>query len=240
MYKNIKIFSLATKNYKDFCTNFLFGFNNYFLPEANKEFIIFTDDINYHSLQKENITTSFIEHEAWPMITLKRYGNINKFKDRIAEDDLCIFADIDLMPVATIDSLTVNRYFGVEHPGNYYVNNIDSLETNTNSTAYVNIHNLPINYKYIQGCLWGGIGKDFINMIILLKENTEKDLNNNIIAKWHDESHLNKFCIDNFKDFKILPPSCSYPETWSLPIPKYIIHKDKNMEQYPRFEGSKS
>jgi hypothetical protein len=237
MYRNIKIFSLATNNYKNFCTDFLFGFNNYFLPEAGKEFIIFTDDINYHSLQKENITTSFIEHEAWPMITLKRYGHINKFKDRITEDDLCIFADIDLMPVATINSLTVNRYFGVEHPGNYYINNIQSLETNTNSTAYVNINTLPLNYKYIQGCLWGGIGKDFINMISVLQKSTEQDLMNNVIAKWHDESHLNKFCIDNIQDFKFLPSSYAYPETWSLQIPKYIIHKDKNMEEYPRFQG---
>lgn len=239
MYKNIKIFTLATNNYKDFCADFLFGFSNYFLPHINKQFIIFTDNVNHNSFQKNNITTSFIDHEPWPMITLKRYENINKFKDQIAEDDLCIFADIDLMPVAEIDSLTVKKYFGVEHPGNYYVNNLQSLETNSNSTAYVNINTLPLNYKYIQGCLWGGVGNYFTKMVSILQKNTEHDLNNNIIAKWHDESHLNKFCIDNFKDFKILPPSCAYPETWSLQIPKYIIHKDKNMKEYPRFQGGK-
>lgn len=236
MYNNIKIFSLATNNYKNFCTNFLFGFTNYFLPQVNKEFIIFTDDINYPSLQKEYITTSFIEHEAWPMITLKRYDNISKFEDKIAKDDLCIFADIDLMPVAEIGSLAVNKYFGVEHPGNHYVNNINSLETNTKSAAYVNINNLPINYKYIQGCLWGGIGQDFIHMVSLLKNNTEEDLKNKIIAKWHDESHLNKFYIDNINEFKILPASCAYPENWELNIPKHIIHKDKNMNEYPRYQ----
>lgn len=237
MYNNIKIFSLATNNYKNFSDNFLFGFNNFFLPHKNKEFIIFTDDIKYGSFQKSYITTSFINHENWPMITLKRYEYISQFKDKIANDDLCIFADIDLMPVSEIDSLTVNKYFGVEHPGNYYVNNTQSLETNFNSTAYVNINNLPVNYKYIQGCLWGAIGQNFIDMISILKENTEKDLKNNIIAKWHDESHLNKFCIENINEFKILPASCAYPENWTLNIPKYIIHKDKNMQEYPRFQG---
>jgi hypothetical protein len=75
-------------------------------------------------------------------------------------------------------------------------------------------------------------------MIGILQGNVRVDLFNGIIARWHDESHLNKFCIDNFSDFEILSSSYAYPENWQLPIQKIIIHKDKNMEKFPRFEGA--
>lgn len=38
-----------------------------------------------------------------------------------------------------------------------------------------------------------------------LNRNTKEDLDQNIIALWHDESHLNKYVLDR-TDVKILPP----------------------------------
>ena len=38
-----------------------------------------------------------------------------------------------------------------------------------------------------------------------------KDLDNGIVAVVRDESHLNKFRIENINDFNVLPPSYAKP-----------------------------
>jgi hypothetical protein len=35
----------------------------------------------------------------------------------------------------------------------------------------------------------------------------------------------------------ILHSGFAYPETWNLTVPCFVIHKDKNMIEYPRFSG---
>lgn len=239
MYKRIKIFTISTNQYHIFDKDFLDSFSFPFLPNVRKEFFLFTDEVDLDLYKDyDNVNTIYIEHEKWPMITLKRYENISKIFPRINEDDLCIFADIDLEVVREVNEFPVTKYFGVNHPGNYIVDNRQSLEDNPLSKACVDVNFLPPNYNYIQGCFWGGVGTNFINMVKSLEEGTSTDLANNIIAKWHDESHLNKFCIENISDFEIVPSSFAYPENWRLPVNKIIIHKDKSMEQFPRFEGS--
>lgn len=237
MFNSIKIFTLSTNNYVEFNDAFLKSFSNLFIPSMNKQFYIFTDYTDNPLYSNFNVKSFYINHENWPMITLKRYHCMNLISNEIKDDDLCIFADIDLEIIKTIEHLNINSFFGVEHPGNRLVNNNDSLEDNPHSLAFADKHNLPNNYKYIQGCLWGGIGQNFVKMITTLKNNTEKDFINGIVAKWHDESHLNRFCISNINNFEILSPSYAYPENWNLPMEKIIIHKDKNMNKYPRFQG---
>lgn len=236
---NIKIFTIATNNYKNFLNSFLNSFGSLFLPNYEKEFHVFIDDINYIS-DSEYLFKYKVKHEKWPFITLNRYKFISELAPKIENDDLCIFADIDLEIVRPIDTFHVDKLFGVNHPGNYYVDNIISLEDNPNSLAYVDKSKLPDDYQYIQGCFWGGTGECFLKLINCLYNNTRLDYENNVVAKWHDESHLNKYLIENFNDFTILPSSFAFPQNWSLNIPKFIIHKDKNMSEYPRFEGSKN
>ena len=237
MFNNIKIFTISTNNYKDFTQDFLESFNSLFLPDINKEFFLFTDYIDNPIYNNYKINPIYINHESWPLITLKRYHAIANVCGQIQDNDLCIFADIDLKVEKKITSIKIETFFGVEHPGNYYINNLESLENNSKSLAFVSPSEIPENYKYIQGCLWGGVGKNFIQMINILRENTEKDFINGIVAKWHDESHLNKFCINNYQKFIFLSSSYAYPENWNLPIDKIITHKDKNMAKYPRFKG---
>lgn len=238
MFKKIKIFTIATNNYKEFIDDYLESFSSLFLPNIEKIFYIFIDDLNFKinnkSAQVEKIR---IDHKKWPEITLNRYKYIKSILNSPSEDELYVFTDIDLIVNREISALPIDKLFGVSHPGNYFVDNIHSLEMNPLSSAFVDRNNLPEGYSYIQGCFWGGLGNNFLNLINHLYESTEKDLCNNIVAKWHDESHLNKYYINNFNDFKILSSSYAYPENWNLNIPKLIIHKDKNMKEYPRHPG---
>jgi len=63
-----------------------------------------------------------------------------------------------------------------------------------------------------------------------IKNRIDRDLKNNLIAQWHDESHLNRYFIDNCPS-KILPPSYCYGEGMRLPFQKKLIALDKNHKE---------
>jgi hypothetical protein len=65
---------------------------------------------------------------------------------------------------------------------------IGAWETNMQSSAFV-----PRNSRrnYACGGVWIGNRDKFIDFLQVMSVNVQKDLKLNIVAKWHDESHLN-------------------------------------------------
>jgi len=53
------------------------------------------------------------------------------------------------------------------------------------------------------GAFWGGITSEILKLCNTIRANIDKDLEKNIIAIWHDESHLNRYFIDH-KPTKVL------------------------------------
>jgi hypothetical protein len=88
------------------------------------------------------------------------------------------------------------------------------------------------NYKYIAGGFYGAKTEYFIEMNNINYENVLTDLNNNFIACWHDESHLNnyyyKYISNSSKGF-LLDKSYHVPEKLSKNFTNIkIIYLDKN------------
>jgi hypothetical protein len=96
----------------------------------------------------------------------------------------------------------------VEHPGYFrpaltevsrraFASRIRSLliggfgdwETSKMSSAFT-----PRNLreKYVCGGAWFGLKKDFLELCVKARDNVNVDKQNNVVAKWHDESHLNQ------------------------------------------------
>lgn len=235
MDKNIKIaiLTIATNNYKDFLYPLVESIQNKFLTSNQKDIFVFADE-DLISDKYSNIIFNKIEHEPWPYITLKRYHYFSKIVENLANYDMVIYFDCDLEVVQDINEFPICDLFGVVHPGIYVLGKMWDIETNPQSTAYIPPENEGI---YHQGCFWGGSSSEICKMISELKDNTQIDLNNNIVAKWHDESHLNSYLFKNKNKVISMPSSYSYPEKWQLPFEKIIIHKEKNNNQYPRFQG---
>ena len=198
----------------------------------NSDIFIFTDE------SRNDVKCFRAENAEWPFVTLKRFETLRQIYKLVSEYDLILYLDADMEIVSDIpDSvfeLLSSRFIGVSHPANFIHRDFWPVETNNSSTAYLNPEKVG---TYGQGCLWGATSGSFEEMNETLRENVQKDIDNGLVAVWHDESHLNKFFFENSKDLKILSPSFAYPENWNLNVDRIIIHKDKNMTDYPRFQG---
>jgi hypothetical protein len=111
------------------------------------------------------------------------------------------------------------------HPGyfNQPVSNFPYEQEQSSSKAYIKKGE---GKHYFMGGLNGGMTRAYLELVESLKNNTQMDLNNNLVAKWHDESQLNRYMID--KNPKILSPAYGYPEGRKLPFEAKIIIRDKN------------
>ncbi len=63
-----------------------------------------------------------------------------------------------------------------------------------------------------------------------LANNIDIDYSRGIIAVWHDESHMNRYFIDNSPTV-ILSPSYCYPENVNLSYTKRLLALDKNHQE---------
>ena len=86
---------------------------------------------------------------------------------------------------------------------------LGSWENSRSSTAYLE---LKERKNYVHGAVWFGKQDPVMKMCKLLAENIRKDLSSGYIAKWHDESHLNKWAAQ--KSFNTSSPELCFDETY--------------------------
>ena len=236
----VAICFIGTGEYLNFLPNYYENLEKYFLPNAEKTILVFTDgELNE---TPDNLIPYYQEHLEWPYITLTRFEIIQKAKDIISQNDWFVFIDADALVVDTVTEEEffddTKDYFGVHHPCHFlnmppHNQKYGAFETNINSTAAINKDTDDLSV-YFQGCLWGGKVPQVMNLIEELDRRVNVDLENNVIAQWHDESHLNKFLIENKDNTNILGPQFAYPEMFSqyCDFDPKIVHLSKNNSKY--------
>jgi histo-blood group ABO system transferase len=221
--KNIGILIIATGKYDQFIPPLYKSIEKFFCTNHNVKMFVFTDGIIPENSKIEKI---YQEHTKWPNPTLKRYHIFDKHSDFLSKMDYLYYLDADMRVVAPIGEEifpdTESELVGTEHPG-FFGGRRGTYDTNPDSTAYVGNHE---GTCYYAGGFNGGTSEAFLKMSRTIKENINKDLIKEYIAIWHDESHLNRYFIDNPP--KKLSPSYCYPESWNLPFEKKILALDKN------------
>jgi hypothetical protein len=153
---------------------------------------------------------------------------INRIESKANHIDYIYFCNANLLINEPVDETILpnneNEMVGVNHPGQYMLSNTEfTYERNPDSLAYIP---LGEGKYYYQGCFFGGTKNAFLEMSKQLQKNIDEDLSKDIIAVWHDESHLNRYFLDNPP--KLLDPSYSNPEAFYVPFPKRIIQIDKS------------
>jgi len=188
----IGLLIIATNKYISFLNNLLTSADKYFLPNLEVEYFVFT---NHQSLEikiQRPINLINIRHKEWPWMTLGRYEIFSKNKSLFSEMDYLFYCDADMIFCDKIGEEILSDRVATQHPG--FCGGRGTPETNPKSLACV----YPSEgMQYLAGGFNGGTKEEYLKMSEKLSSNIEKDSKNNIIAIWHDESHMNRYFIDN-------------------------------------------
>ena len=227
---NICILTIATNKYIQFVERLYNNLEENFLNGHNLECLLFTE----HDVEtSDNVRVSHIEHEPWPMPTLKRYNYFVKEKEFISEFDYCFYFDVDMGIVDKVGDEVLSDLVATMHPyQSFYPKGERSYDRNSKSLAYVAPGDEGPNYY--AGGFNGGSTKRFLEMSEVIADRVNKDLENGVIALWHDESQMNRYLIDNPPTLSLNPSYCFAEEQMKNPGYPYdpkIIALKKNHDE---------
>lgn len=212
---------IATNNYIQFLQPLIESADKFFLKEHDVTYYIFTNkDIDIKT--DRNIVKIYVEHKAWPWMTLGRYQIFDNNSSELLKMDYLYYCDADMKFINSVGDEILSDRVATQHPG--YYNRRGDPETNPLSLACIFAHE---EIQYLAGGFNGGTSTEYLKMANILSNNINLDYSRGIIAKWHDESHMNRYFVDN-KPTKILDPSYCYPESVNIPFDKKILALDKN------------
>lgn len=230
---------IGTGKYLNYLVEWYEHIEKNFLPGIDKHIFIFTDGEVAEA--PENTSVYNLEHKEWPFVSLERFKTLLTIETELIKFDWFMFLDADTLVLETItpeDIFNSNiPLIGVQHPCHFlnmppHNSYPGAFEVDPKSTACIT--ESDDTSIYYQACVWGGKIPEVLDMIKKLKINIQKDLDNDIIAEWDDESHLNKYFCSNKHLVNTLSPSYAYPEVFSRYCnfePK-IIHLSKNNSEY--------
>lgn len=204
----IGLLLIATGKYDIFIPQLIESADKLFFNDQNFEvkYFIFTDS-NVALNTGRDYEIINIEHKPFPYASMNRFKHFTQNAEKLSNVDYLYYIDVDCRFVDKVSSEILGNLVGVRHCG--YFNGGGTFETNTNSVFYVDIK----KYKYyFGGGFSGGKTKNYLNLSKKCYELIEKDLSNNIIPRFHDETAINFYFLNNPPDVT-LSPSYHYPES---------------------------
>ena len=224
----IGILYICTGDYVVFWEDFYESFKKNFCTSSELHFFVFSDR-NMDFSGKENVHFYKTGHQPWPLVTLMRFHTFLSAEQDLKACDFLFFFNSNMKCVQKVDEKEVlpdesERLVFVRHPGYWKTNKIYvPYDRNPKSTAFIPYSRGSI---YVIGAVEGGRTADFLEMCRTLKGNIETDLKSNVIARWHDESHVNHY-IHTLKKYRLLSPSYCYPVGFDLPVENKIAGVSK-------------
>lgn len=225
----IGILYICTGKYHIFWKDFFISAEKNFFPTEEKTYYVFTDAEEIYAEENHNVKKIYQKNLGWPYNTLMRFHVFLQIETELNKCDYLFFVNANTIITGTIGTDILP---GIENDGlvatlhpMYYNVPIDksTLERNPKSEAYISY---GTGKHYFMGAFYGGSSDAFLKMTHILKEKTDLDLANNIIALWWDESHLNHYLLD--KNPLILDPGYCYPQDLPVPFEKKVYILDKN------------
>lgn len=225
----LAILYICTGQYTVFWKDFYLSYEKYFMPDCKKVYYVFTDSDTIPFEKRDNVVKIYQKKLGWPFDTLMRFHIFLTIEEDLIKYDFIFFMNANCECVDYVSSKDVLKDVSglivVNHPGFWDKNNMRfTYERNENSKAFIPF---GTGDYYVSGAVNGGTAQSYITMMKSLREAIDEDLKKNVIAIWHDESHLNRYVI-GYNNIKVLGPEYFYPEGWHAPFSPKIISRDKS------------
>ena len=141
----ICILTIATNQYLQFVEKLYDDIATKFLPQHEVNCLLFTD----HEIEEtsDNVRVHYIDHEPWPMPTLKRYNYFVKEEDFILDHDYCFYLDADMRIDAPVGEEILDDLVATRHGYQSFHSPQDqSFDRNPESLAYVAPNEKTVTY----------------------------------------------------------------------------------------------
>lgn len=217
----IGLLIIATNKYTQFLQNLITSADNFLLKNFEVTYFIFSNE-ELCIKSNRNIIYTKIEHKEWPWMTLGRYKIFSNNKSKLLEMEYLYYCDADMKFIDEVNDEILSKRVAIQHCG--YYNQRGTPEVNKKSLAYVSNNE---EMQYFAGGFNGGESEEYLIMSDILSNNIDIDYQNDIIALWHDESHINRYFIDN-KPTLILDPSYCFHEGSDKPFTPKLLALSKN------------
>jgi len=230
----IAILYVCTGKYKQFFKGFYESAEKYLLKEVEKHYFVWTDD-TYLKNGLTNVTTIHKECAGFPADSLFRFEMFLQVENELKKFDYIFFFNANALFIQSVgmeilpdeSGLSMGIWPGKrenQHPMFY------PYERNRKSLAYIAPYGK--NYTYYMGGLNGGTSEAYLQMIRTLSHNIREDYKKGIIAKVHDESHINAYMRTHF--CKKLGREFCFPEEWKTEYetPKIILRNKVLLDSY--------
>lgn len=230
----IAILYICTGRYTRFFEGFYNSSEKYFLPDAQKTYFVWTDDESL-GCGLDNVNIYHKECAGFPADSLFRFETFLQAEEELKKFDYIYFfnanAEIkqkignEILPDETGLSMGVWPGKAQARPTMFY-----PYERNKKSWAYVAPYGKE--YIYYMGGLNGGTSEAYLNMVRELAHNIRDDYERGIVAKFHDQSHINAYLRHH--PCKKLGQEFCWPEEWTAKgfTPKNIFRNKVVLDPY--------
>lgn len=213
----IAILYICTGRYTVFWPEFYASCEEFFFQGHEKEYFVFTDgDLSpangagVHRIEQARM--------GWPHDTLQRFNLFESQQKDLEKFDLIFFcnANVEFMRPVGEEILPPQQdtIIVAQHPG--YLDgdaNKFQFEHDPRSRAYIEPGKGQV---YVCGGFNGGYAAAYLQMIRTLNNNIQQDFQEGIIARWHDESHINRYIQEH--PYHLLSVSYCHPQYESLGV----------------------
>lgn len=231
----VAILYICTGKYTVFWEEFFSSFEKYFLPEATKEYFVFSDKTDLVGVETGRVHVKHMEWQPWPIPTLMKYHTFLSVRDALLNFDYIYQPNSnarcrkEVMAEAFLPRKERGeQLFFTEHPARFYIENyIYPYERRPESMAYVPYNRSTIG---VFGAMNGGETTAYIEFMEQMAKRTEVDLKRCIIPIHHDESYVNNYLVRNVQSGKIrlLASDYAYPQEYSIACERIIELENKN------------
>ena len=229
----VGILYICTGAYTVFWPDFFQSFQQNFLPGVEKTYYVFTDAEHIDHDDDPAVRRIYQKAYDWPYSTLKRFAVFLSAEEELRGCDYLYFANANLLCTQTItpadvlprpekgEDLVVACHLSYWHKKPIFL----PYDRNPRCRAY-----MPYNAGqiYVAGGFNGGTAQACLWLCHTLNDRTEADLADGVIARWHDESQLNRLVAEQPRRFRVLDPGYCTPEDLDSPFETHLLIRQKS------------